>query len=235
LNPSRSFANILEGRPPWARDTCGRSVKGSSRSSRASNIARDQETAVSDAALAAPFEFAFSFQPQRFLGNGESCVGGGAAAAFRLTPSYQLIADVGGCKMIGLEKNVSGDSLTYMVGPRWISRVRGPWNAYLQFLAGGTKVTQERMHPQVKQMLLKKNPTPDNRSSLQRSEYVDLIEANGFGLKTGGGLSYKLNSALTFTVAEISYNNAWLSPLWGRDYSRSLQWSSKLILKMGTW
>ena len=55
--------------------------------------------------------------------------------------------------MVGLEKDLSGDSLTYAVGPRWLGRIRGGWTAQLQVLVGGNKVTEERMYPEMKKLL----------------------------------------------------------------------------------
>ena len=54
-------------------------------------------------------------------------------------------------------------------------------------------------------------------------------------MATGGGLHYNLHPALTLRVAELSYRHSWTAPLWGRDYSNGLKWSSGLVLRMGTW
>jgi len=158
--------------------------------------------------VVAPFEFAITFQPQRFLGgkNSTACLGGGATTGFRLAASLQLIADVGGCKMMGLEKDLSGDSLTYLVGPRWTNRIRGSWSAYLQFLAGGAKITEERMDPELKQHL-EKNAIRDNKLPHSHDDYTEATERHGFAVATGGGLSYNLSSALSLRVADLTKND----------------------------
>jgi hypothetical protein len=239
LNPTRSFANVLQGRVPWNRETRAgvKSYIPADERLYASSPERatPREASAGDFAPAAPFEFAITFQPQRFLDSKTpACLGGGATVGFRLTPSWQLIADVGGCKMVGLEKDVSGDSLTYMVGPRWISRIHGPWSAYLQFLAGGNKITEERMYPELKQ-LLERTAAAENKLPPSHEDYTDATESNGFAVSTGGGLNYNLHPALTLRVADLSYRRAWTAPLWGREYSGGLQWSSGLVLRMGTW
>jgi hypothetical protein len=184
----------------------------------------------------APFELAITFQPQQFLGgkNNPACLGGGATTGFRLASSWQLIADVGGCKMMGLEQNLSGDSLTYMVGPRWVSRIHGPWSGYLQFLAGGNKVTEERMFPELKQLLVQA-AIWDDQPPPSHDEYTKATESNGLAVSAGGGIHYNLNPVLTWQVAELSYRHAWTSPLWGREYSSGMQFTSGLVLRMGTW
>jgi hypothetical protein len=240
LNPSRSFAYILSGRVAWTRESrpgVASYVPGDERRFYSSfyHVAAQQQPAR-DSVVVAPFEFAITFQPQRFLGgkNSTACLGGGATTGFRLAASLQLIADVGGCKMMGLEKDLSGDSLTYLVGPRWTNRIRGSWSAYLQFLAGGAKITEERMDPDLKQHL-EKIAIRDNKLPPSHDDYTEATERHGFAVATGGGLSYNLSSALSLRVADLTYRHAWTSPLWGRDYSSGLQWSSGLVLRMGTW
>jgi hypothetical protein len=240
LNPTRSFANVMQGRVPWNRETrpgVNSYVAGDERRY-SSSLHREpaQQSAVRDAGVVAPFEFAVTFQPQRLLAgkNSPTCLGGGATPGFRLAPSWQLIVDVGGCKMMGLEKDLSGDSLTYLAGPRWISRIRGPWSAYLQFLAGGNKITEERMYPEFKQ-LLEKIAIRENKPPPSHEDYTEATESNGFAVATGGGLNYNLSPALSVRVADLSYRHAWTSPLWGRDYSSGVQFSSGLVLRMGTW
>ena len=240
LNPARSFANVLGGRVPWSRDT---------RPGVKSYVARDErryafdlyrtakrEPNPGDSAVVAPFEFSITFQPERFMGGkgSLSCLGGGGTVGLRLAPSWQLMADVGGCNLMGLETNLSGDTLTYMAGPRWNSRIAGRWSAYVQVLAGGNKVSEERMRPELKQ-LLEKIAVRDHKQPPSHDDYTEATESNGFAMATGGGLHYNLHPALTLRVAELSYRHSWTAPLWGRDYSNGLKWSSGLVLRMGTW
>jgi hypothetical protein len=48
-----------------------------------------------------------------------ACLGGGGAAAFRVATHWQIVGDVSGCKLTNFGANLSDDSLTYLVGPRW--------------------------------------------------------------------------------------------------------------------
>lgn len=240
LNPCRSFAYIVQGRLPWDRENrLGvRSYDANANRRYASNLetARVRQPSPGDSALVAPFELAVTFQPQRFsrVNDSASCLGGGATAGFRISNSWQLIADIGGCKMIGLETNLSGDSLTYMAGPRWNTRIAGPWSAYWQFLAGGNKVTEERMYPELKQQL-ERTAALENKTPPSHDDYTEAIESNGFSISTGGGVNYNFNPAVTLRVTELSYRRSWTAPLWGRDYSGGLEWSTGFVLRMGTW
>jgi hypothetical protein len=162
------------------------------------------------------------------------CNGGGASAAVRLSPAWQLLVDVGGCKIAGLEAGLSGDSLTYMAGPRRLHAVAARWTAQWQLLVGGHKMSGERMWPDKKRLLnaaalAVKNAPPSH------SDYTEQVEASGFALATGCGLNYRLNRALAVRVAELSYLHSWTGPRWGTAYRDSLKLESGLILRMGTW
>jgi len=239
LNPSRTFANVLNGESPWHRDTRPgilsyapwENALVSSDGRRNSPKASDLPQIVG----VAPFEFNMTFQPERLGGGGHStpCLGGGGTGAIRLAPAWQMVFDVGGCKMLGLEQNLSGDSLTYMVGPRWTVSTRGPWSAHLQMLVGGNKLTQERMFQEKKKLLEAAAKTPEDMPT--HSDYTESADANGFAVSMGGGVDYRFNRALGLRVADISYRQSWAGPVFGREYSSGLKVTCGLVLHMGTW
>jgi len=238
LNPGRTMANVLQGSAPWnRRNRAG--IMSFLPADRRGLVTSSRERLAPhnrDVAGPAPFEASITFQPERFLsGDKVLCLGGAGTAAFRISPAWQMVVDVGGCKMLGLGENLSGDSLTYMAGPRFRTRDWGRWSASLQLLVGGNKLTEERMYPQRKKLLeaaAARNPQAQPPS---HSEYTDEIAANGIALSSGGGVSYRLNAALTLQVAELSYRHSWTSPLWGRSFSDTVKLSSGLVLRMGTW
>ncbi len=243
LNPTRTFANVLGGSLPWRRET-RRGVRGYDPKHEQWLIAaglvqppvRPPVAEIPDVSGPAPFEFNLTFQPERLTGRGGSvsCLGGAGTGAFRVSPAWQLVAEVGGCKMLNLENNVSGDSLTYMAGPRWSGRTAGPWSSYVQVLVGGQKLTMERMSP-AKKKLLRQAALLDGPPLPVREEYTEQAAVNGFAVSTGGGVQYKLNRALALRLAELSYRRSWTGPLWDREYSSGLKLASGLVLRMGTW
>jgi len=115
LNPTRSFANVLDSRTPWHRDSRAGvgtyspaeadSLSAGSRADRAAVV----QPAPGDSRAPAPLEFAV-VPSWRHLSTG-GCAGGGADAAYRVAPHLQVAVAVGGCKLRGLPKNVSGDIL----------------------------------------------------------------------------------------------------------------------------
>ena len=180
----------------------------------------------------APFEFAAN--AYGFLGSSGSCAGGGGTAAFRISSKWQIIADVNGCKMNALEKNLTGDSLTYMVGTRWTPSGTHRLVPYLQTLAGGIKITQELIFPQQEAGLdavakSTGSPPPDH------SKYTEQFEHSGFALAMGTGLDLHFNRALGFRLIGLEYLHSWTEGLPGFTHPNGFQVKAGVILRMGTW
>ena len=137
--------------------------------------------------------------------------------------------------MLGLDENLSGDSLTYMAGPRFRTRDLGRWSINLQILAGGNKLTEERMFPKVKQLLLKDAAQNPGAPPPSHDDYTSDSSRNGFAVRGGGGVDFKLNAGLTLRLAELAYRHSWVGPMGGRSFSDAIQVSSGLVLRLGTW
>ena len=176
------------------------------------------------------------FHAERMYGAGKplSCVGGGGTAAFRVAPAWQMVLDVGGCKLFGLDRNLSGDSLVYMAGPRWVHSV-GEWVEHSFGVPDrGQKLTEERMYPERKE-LLAQVAVRNGALPPTHDQYTDHMETNGMAIATAGGVDYKLTRALAVRVAELSYRHSWAGPLGGKAYSDTLRLVTGLVLRIGTW
>jgi len=227
-NPSRSLANVLAGQWPWARsrdEDIGASLIQPNESPR-----RIQESTRPPGV--APFEFAA--YAYAFTASTGVCGGGGGSAAFRIDPQWQAVLDVSGCNINGLAKNLSGDSLTYMAGPRWTPTTSGRLAPHAQVLLGGNKVTQELMFPAKKTSLelLARNtgaPPPSH------DQYTLQFEANGLAIAAGMGLDLQINSALAFRILDLEYTHSWLRKLNGFAAPNGLQAKMALVLRMGNW
>ena len=238
MNPSRTFANVMRGAAPWHRDTRDgiSTYRQLPLEAGAVPHRRPPPEAPPDTPGPPPFELQAGFHAERMWGGSKpvSCIGGGAAAAIRFAPAWQMVVDVGGCNLQDLGRNLSGDSLAYMAGPRWTWSRNGPWTAHWQFLIGGNKMTEERMNPDRKNL-------PVQLAVLQgaappaHDQYTEHTETNGFAVATAGGVDYKLTRALAIRVAELSYRHSWAGPLWGRTYPGSMRFVTGLVLRTGTW
>jgi hypothetical protein len=238
LNPSRSMANAMNGIVPWHRDNRPGVFKPYPEAA-AAKAAFERDTARIDVEPppgVAPFEFKVTPNFRTYLGSGAkgSCIGGGGSIAFRVAPEWQILVDVNGCKMLDLPINLSGDSLSYMVGPRWTPSTSGRWNAHAQFLVGGTKLTQERLFPEEKAAVIAGAPPADRGYALHHL-YTKDWDTNGFAIAAGTGLDYKINNALALRVARLEYSHSWTQDMNGINYQNGLQLTTGLVLRMGTW
>ena len=239
LNPARSMANVLAVRPPWHRDNRPGVLSAQLQDAEFMKSLGGRNTAlrkVDPPPGVAPFEFNLSTNINTYLGaeHAAPCVGGGGSAALRLSPQWQFVVDVGGCKLLGLENNLSGDSLSYLAGARWTPHASGRWSPHAEFLIGGTKLTQELVDPQLKKAI-ESSAVKSDSANLLHSLYSKDWETNGFTIQAGSGLDVKLNSALSYRVANLEYSHSWTKELNGINYQNGLQFTTGLVLRMGTW
>jgi hypothetical protein len=229
LNPARSFANLMDWKRPWQRE------------SREGVLAYTPERAETRTVTAAPsapepvkeiapFEFTAS-AGARQLGD-TACVGGGAEGAYRVATDWQMVLAVNGCKRVGERNNVSGDALVYQLGPRWTPLGEGKWSPYAHLLVGGLKMTQEVMDPAEKQRVLDANQNLDPMLDYTlHGKYTTQQESNALALTAGVGVDYKLNPALAIRVASIEY----LHSKAGIANGSGFQMSTGMVLRWGTW
>lgn len=247
LNPSRSFANMINLDAPWHRYTrpnlFGANVsKGDAERAlpkkKLHGRTLDPVFSLRANDVVAPFEFHLTFQPTFYTAQGgPPCLGAGATVAFRMASRLQALVDVGGCNLRGLPKDWSGDSLHYMAGLRWTPWASGKWSSHAEFLLGGEKMTQELLLPTVRQLLYTQWQANGSLPAQEprHDRYTIGSEANAVALQGGIGLDYRINSALQLRVANIDYRHSSLPILDGRNYRDSLNFSTGFVLRMGTW
>jgi hypothetical protein len=240
LNPARSMANVMGTRVPWDRDSRPGVLSYHPEMMNYLPGKQASEEEAGQVVIAppgvAPFEFSMTSALKSYIGPGSkgACLGGGGSGALRLSPEFQMVVDVSGCKLLGLGSNLSGDSLSYMAGPRWTPQVSSRWTPHVQLLIGGTKLTQERMYPEVR-AALEGNAKFNGSPMPEHADYTQDWETNGFAISAGSGVDLKLNNALTLRVASLEYSHAWSNELNGISYRHGLQFTSGLVLRMGTW
>jgi hypothetical protein len=239
LNPARTMANAMALQPPWHRDNRPGVRSPELRNAEFMAALNQRNTArinVAPPPGVAPFEFTISPDFRTYLGYDHkgSCAGGGGSAAIRLAEQWQFVVDVSGCKLLGLEQNLSGDSLSYLAGVRWTARASARWSPHAEFLVGGNKLTQELINPELKQQL-DLITEQSSRPLLPHPAYTQHWETNGLALQAGSGVDVKLNSALSFRAVSLAYAHSWTNNLNGINYQNNVQVSTGLVLRMGTW
>lgn len=238
LNPTRSLANVLRGQVPWSRDTRSgvRDYDPAPHYKQARVKSQPPESGPERIATpdfgVAPLEV--SFTAESLNPGGRGCAGGGGELAYRMAPAWQVLLNVGGCRMLNPGANLSGDGLNYLAGSRWTPAPSARWSPHLQFLVGGTKLTWERTVPELK-AAYEKLPPDQRPIATQRPDYLIHDEASGFALSAGGGLDLRLNRAMALRVASLEYRRAFIADPDGRDNYGGLRMSAGIVLRMGTW
>jgi hypothetical protein len=239
LNPARSMANAMSGNVPWHRDDRPGVFKPAlDAEAVAAGWQRGYSTERVDPPRGvAPFDFSFNVTARQYLRNIDAgtCVGGGATAGFRLSREWQTMIDVGGCRLLEWQAHWSGDSLTFVSGPRWTPDISSRWKPHLEVLFGGLKVTQEYRDP-VKEAEAADMPDSNEQQDIAKHNYYTTDwDRTGFAIHAGGGLNVRLTSALELRLANLEYEHNWVAPLNGIQYRNSVQFSGGLVLNMGTW
>lgn len=239
LNPSRSFANAMTGNLPWHREDRPGVFKPFPESAlwAAENVKRTASQPVDPPPGVAPFDFTFHATLRDYVDNANAgpCMGGGGTAGFRTAPEWQIVLDVGGCRMLDFRDNWSGDALTYMVGPRWTPQTSGRWSPHLQALVGGTKLTQEYVNPVLRTQVADWHPVHDEERAAKHAYYSTDWKTAGFAIAAGAGVDYKFNNALALRLANLEYAHSWTNDLNGISYRNAMTFSGGLVLRMGTW
>jgi hypothetical protein len=231
LNPSRSFANLMGRRRPWYRTN----RPAPSEYNSFAYYSPVEKKRVSPPPGVAPFQFNLHFEERTYFGKNASdpCVGGGGELGFRVADSWQVVAEITGCKQTGMPPNFSGDSLTYAIGPQWTGRLSSRWVTHARLLVGGNKVTQEQLFPDIKAALQQEYKNQQVFPPLA-DRYIHDYDNNAFAVITGAGFDYKFNNALLFR-SSLDYSHTWNQDINDVNYRNSLRFSSGFVLNMGTW
>ena len=240
LNPSRSFANVMNGKVPWHRDDRPGLFKPVPEGTFGTAYLARPPQSISPADPppgVAPFDFSFNVIARQYLGNTDAgtCIGGGGESGFRLGAEWQGMLNVGGCKMLEWRDHWSGDTLTYMAGPRWTPEAPSKWVPHLELLVGGTKVTQEYRDPTLEAEAASMPDKNEQQDIAKHNFYTTSWDRNGLTMHVGGGLNLRLNNALELRMTNVSYEHTWICPVNGIQYRNAVQVSGGLVLRMGTW
>jgi hypothetical protein len=237
LNPSRSMANLMAFRMPWRRDDrptiyWDHELERRRLTAQGGPVmepgGRSEETPVAEVTA---HSHVLMYNPR----NSEStlCVGGGAVGQWNISTAWSLIADIGGCKLTGLDEYRSGDSLTYLFGPRWNGRKWRRVTPHVTALFGGNKINQEEMLPdRMRELELQ---GIDWKQNEYHPEIANDYEKNAFAFMAGGGVDFTVHPALSFRLANLDYTYTGLAEFRGRRYTHGIRFTAGMTLRFGTW
>ena len=229
LNAPLTFANMMTLQVPWHRENRA----GIQSYSGEPFIHQPTHAEVDPSTLPhiPKFELTAAIPTLTRYGN-LSCLGGRGIAGFRISESWQWSAEVGGCTL-GNDRPAgwSGDSLTFLTGPQWVSHTDSPWSPYFHVRFGGQKITQDYCleYQQTKvlteKILCKTDPTG----------YAKHYESTGIAFSTGTGIDLRINRAMEARLVSFDYIHSWLGPVAGTDFNEGFRFSVGVGLKVGTW
>ena len=261
LNPSRSAANVTRMEVPWHRDTrpgiwhetptllassAGRAFAtpepGTARAAARVNgptafaPPSDADDLIGD--VVPTFELGIEYSYFRLSAGdarAQSCNGGGGTAVWNVNRILGLVADIGGCKMMSAGHNVSGDSTSYLFGPRFAFRTGGRLTPYVEGLIGGDKLTTETIYPDKKPTgpshVIANSSAADSLHSL----YTSRTETNNFSWQLGGGVDYTVTRAIGWKVAELDYLHIGAGDFNEASFHNNFRFSTGLVLRIGGW
>jgi hypothetical protein len=227
LNPARSFSNMMRLQGPWVRDTRPQLWSGhlkeylKASKQQASIPEPKRPKRYGEGEFGVPvIEVTAGFRSDFFPDNGglTTCLGTGAEASVRVQAAWRLVADVSGCRIMGLSNRWTGDELSYFGGARWTPRPSSRWSPYAHLLLGGTNVTAER-----------------DRTGVRELSTAEVVTSNRFAMKVGGGADLRVNPALAVRVANLEYKHAWGRATDSLALDHGLSLTMGLVLRFGTW
>ncbi|HUN88669.1 MAG TPA: hypothetical protein VMU28_07740 [Terriglobales bacterium] len=251
LNPGRSFANMMAFKVPWSRDTrigldheaflqrkqMMENYKAGITGRPFEFVKRPNDDEGREYAKAASIELAAFPDFEHFFG-GHNCIGGGGSGAARVNASWQVIAEVNGCLMMGMPNyEESGDSLFYGGGMRWTPMSSRRVSAHTDFLFGGRKVTYEVDNLSLKKSLLQQ--WNDGNGTLphypKRSDWSVEVASNGPSLEAGGGMDVVVTRAFTWRLADLQYTHSWMADAGPLHTQGGIRFTTEAVLRIGTW
>jgi len=259
VNPCRSYSNFMAFKRPWERYTRPGVTAYDPKTWEAAQAQKKKRTENGDVAtstflaqpgqhqegvqpLALPFKiptfeltahYDYFHDSSSGLRSG-SCNGGGATGAFALNRWASAVIDISGCQMSFSDPNLSGQSLTYLFGPRFTYRIGDRWSIYTNILLGGQKLNQQQIFPE-------RIPTGDltewNKLTTweQYAQISEVSEANGFAASVGGGVDLTVNRAFAIRLGNIDHLWSTIGDFNGVSYGRGFRFTSGAVLRLGTW
>jgi hypothetical protein len=150
---------------------------------------------------------------------------------------WALVGDMAGCLIINMPKHQSGDSFSYLIGPRWNPRAAHRGSPYAQVLVGGRRVSHEIYYPDVHEQLMKEWNNGDGSLPHfpKRSDYTTLNQINAFALAAGGGYDFRVTRGLAWRVADVEYTHTFMPDVDTIHPQDGIRFYSGLIVRVGTW
>jgi opacity protein-like surface antigen len=182
-----------------------------------------------------------------------NCAGFGGTIAYNLTSMFGLAADLGGCKIFGLDNTygvgskVNGNEFTYVFGPRVTFRELGKFQPFAEISFGGERVGVSCRHGNAGNACGGISQVPPTISQLPtnvaiivpRNPNATGFSENTFAMTVGGGLDFKLNRRFALRLVQLEYlytrfgNDCALAYCSNNNNQNSFRLKSGLVVSWG--
>jgi len=160
---------------------------------------------------------------------GFDCAGGGSTIAYNMTSMLGVAADLGGCKVFGLDNTygvgskVNGSEFTYVFGPRITFRHLGKIQPFLEINFGGERISISCRHGNLGNacgsLAVPSTPTTPGQLPVLSAgttsqlpvivpvlnPYASDVAKNAFAMTVGGGFDIKLNKRFSLRLVQAEY------------------------------
>jgi opacity protein-like surface antigen len=171
-----------------------------------------------------------------------NCVGGGGTFAFNVTSVIGIAADLGGCKLTGLNNTyglasrATGSEFTFLFGPRLTFNRAGKVHPFLDLGLGGVRAAVSCNNGNVGNACGGISVAPPIVIQNPNASSVSKV---AFGLSVGGGMDVQLNKkfALRLVQAEYLYsrfgNNCEFAVCSNNNSQNSFRLKSGIVISWG--
>lgn len=251
LNPARSFTNVMAFQVPWHRETRMGLLRQNFRIRQEliadyrengekpfEHVRPESRNETLPQPKEAPIELSAFPIYETLLKGGKGCIGGGGSGAARVSPHFQVIAEVSGCLIMHLPAvNQSADSLFYGGGVRWTPRAAHRISPFLQLMIGGAEITHETDDLALRKKLFDEwnNGNGTLPHYPKRSDWSVEIADNGPSLVFGGGFDVVVARPFAWRLLSIDYARNWMGNVAMIQPQSVLRVSTGAVLRIGTW
>jgi opacity protein-like surface antigen len=174
------------------------------------------------------------------LQNGLNCVGGGGTLAYNFSALVGFAADLGGCKIVGLNNALgqasllTGKEFTFLFGPRITFRSKSPFQPFGELSLGGTRAS----------ISCNVGDFGNDCGALGANLPINIPTAtsfskSAFSLSVGGGADIKINQKFAIRLVQAEYlytrfgNNCQFAICSANNNQNSFRLKSGVVMSWG--
>ena len=140
-----------------------------------------------------------------------NCAGGGGTIAYNISSMFGIAADLGGCKVYGLNNTfgigsrVQGNEFTYLFGPRITFRSSSAFRPFVEVNFGGERVSISCSNGNLGNACGSILPAQLAALPAVANSTATTFSKNAFAMTAGGGFDIKLSKKIALRLVQVEY------------------------------